>query len=210
MSKEQGGRIKKYLCLCTMGRRKMDNGGKRGKRRKRDAWEADTILEVGRQTAVPDLRPGGKSEIAPRDVSPNPLPLPSNTRVAAEGVREDVGHDRDGGGRVKGLMHVHNSCRNAVRCTTGSTRDPPRSYHLAICVVTPSRAIRDTRRGASCLDTDTPVHSSRFLPTNCYLFSGNVNWLTFSGSSEGSAELGLSTPLRFYLNFWWVDGVVLR
>lgn len=48
-------------------------GGKRANGRKRDARISDTILEVGRQTAVLDLGPAGKSEIATRDVSPNPL-----------------------------------------------------------------------------------------------------------------------------------------
>lgn len=33
----------------------------------------DTISEVGRQTTVPDHGPAGKSEIATRDVSPDPL-----------------------------------------------------------------------------------------------------------------------------------------
>lgn len=46
----------------------------------------------------------------------------------ADSIRE-----REGQGGVKGLMRVHNSYGNAVRCTTGSTRDPPRSYRPAIC-----------------------------------------------------------------------------
>lgn len=48
----------------------------------------DTISEVGRQAAVPDLRPGGKDEIAPRDVSTNPVTVTiEHEGVAGRGGR---------------------------------------------------------------------------------------------------------------------------
>lgn len=51
-------------------------------------------------------------------------------------------------GRVKGLMRVHNSCGNAVRCTTGSTERSPAilsSSDLPLVTFRPA-LIHDTHR----------------------------------------------------------------
>lgn len=95
-------------------------------------------------------------------VPPKPLPLPSfagNEGGLCTGGKKPTitpASPTVVEGRARGLMRVHNSCGNAVRCTTGSTRDHPRSYRPApICrswLLRPTWYTIHTRRVASHRD----------------------------------------------------------
>lgn len=108
---------------------------------------------MGRSRAAESLFSGGKNDTARALFSPVSLLPLSETRVArrSTGEREeeparktiapipprrkksDEEEERRKRGGQKGLMRVHNSCGNAVRCTTGSHRRERSPAILSSC-----------------------------------------------------------------------------